>query len=151
MGKKRQKFIPILFKGYPLDENGNVLNDYWDASKATCREFSPTEAQDIMHDLGLMNNLHIFIETPSAGTNIFEASFMKRESAYTLVFLEDGEMKGVTANKDEAVTVEVCGVEYLVSMVLAPNDKKAKRLHKRLSKCDTFPIEVHYYPPLVKF
>ena len=98
-----------------------------------------------------MGNLHVFIETPSAGTNIFEASFMKRESAYTLVFLEGGEMKGVTVNKDEAVTVEVRGVKYLVSMVLAPNDKKANRLHKRLGKCDTFPIEVHYYPPLVKF
>lgn len=151
MGKKRQKFIPILFKGYPLDENGNVLNDYWDAPKATCREFSPTESQDIMHDLSLMGNLHVFIETPESGTDIFEASFMKRESAYTLVFLEGGEMKGVTANKDEVVTVGVCGVKYLVSMVLAPNDKKAKRLHKRLGKCDTFPIEVHYYPPLVKF
>jgi len=151
MGKKRQKFIPILFKGYPLDENGNVLNDYWDAPKATCREFSLAESQDIMHGLSLMGDLHVFIETPSAGTNIFEASFVKRESAYTLVFLEDGEMRGVTVDKDEAVTVEVCGVEYLVSMVLAPSEKKVKRLHKRLSKCDTFPIEVHYYPPLVKF
>lgn len=151
MGKKRQKFIPILFKGYPLDVNGNVLNDYWDTSNATCREFSLAESQDIMHDLSLMGNLHIFIETPCAGTNIFEASFMKRESAYTLVFLEDGEMRGVTVDKDEAVTVEVRGVKYLVSMVLVPGDKKAKRLHKRLGKCDTFPIEVHYYPPLVKF
>ena len=151
MGKKHQKFIPLLFKGYPLDENGNVLNDYWDAPKATCREFSQAESQDIMHDLSLMGNLHVFIETPSAGTNIFEASFMKRESAYTLVFLEDGEMKGVTVDKDEAVTVEVCGVKYLVSMVLNPGDKRRNALHKRLGKCDTFPIEVHYCPPLVKF
>ncbi len=132
MGKKHQKFIPLLFKGYPLDENGNVLNDYWDAPKATCREFSQAESQDIMHDLSLMGNLHVFIETPSAGTNIFEASFMKRESAYTLVFLEDGEMKGVTVDKDEAVTVEVCGVKYLVSMVLNPGDKRRNALHKRL-------------------
>lgn len=151
MGKKHQKFIPLLFKGYPLDENGNVLNDYWDAPKATSREFSQAESQDIMHDLSLMGNLHVFIETPSAGNNIFEASFMKRESAYTLVFLEDGEMRGVTMDKDEAVVVQVCGVKYLVSMVLNPGDKKAKRLHKRLGKCDTFPVEVHYYPPLVKF
>ena len=140
MGKKRQKFIPALFKGYPLDENGNVLNDYWDAPKATCREFSPTESQNIMHDLSLMGNLHVFIETPSAGTNIFEASFMKRESAYTLVFLADGEMRGITVDKDEAVTVQVRGVKYLVSMVLNPGDKKAKHLRKRLSKHDTFPV-----------
>ena len=151
MGKKHQKFIPILFKGYPLDENGNVLNDYWDASKATCREFSLAEARDIMCDLSLMGNLHVFIETPESGTNIFEASFMKRESAYTLVFLADGKMRGTTVNKDEAVTVQVRGVKYLVSMVLNPGDKKAKRLRKRPGKHDTFPVEVCYYPPLVKF